>query len=68
MRDENWAEILYVFEKSKNQKNPDHKLENWKVGVRIVISDHENLPILAFRDIPDTLSSALEEGDMEAMK
>lgn len=67
MRGENWADVLYVFENSK-QNNPGYELENWKVGRRIVISDHDNLPILAFRDIPDTLSSALVGRDMEAMK
>ena len=68
VRNENWAEILYVFQKGKYHKDPGYQLENWKIGERIVISDHDNLPILAYRDLPDTLSSALEGRDIEAIK
>lgn len=68
VRNENWAEILYVFQKGKYHKDPKYQLENWKIGGRIVLSDHDNLPILAYRDLPDTLSSALEGRDIEAIK
>lgn len=68
VRNENWAEVLYFFQKGKYHKDPEYQLENWKFGERIVISDHDNLPILAYRDLPDTLSSALEGRDIEAIK
>lgn len=68
VRDKNWAEILYVFEKGKHQRDPEYQLENWKIGEKIVISDYDNLPILAYKDLPDTLSSALEGRDIEAIK
>lgn len=68
VRDENWAEILYVFQKEKHRKDPTYKLKYWKFNGKLVIAGHDKLPILRFRDLPDTLSSALHGRDMEAMK
>lgn len=68
VRDQNWADILYFFEKRENHQDPKYKLKKWKIGKRIVIAGHDNLPILDYRDIPEILSSALEGRDMEAMK
>lgn len=68
VRNENWAEILYDFRKNKDHKDPVYKLENWKIGERIVLSGYDNLPIPAFKDLPDTLSSALDGRDIEAIK
>ena len=68
VRDANWAEILYVFEKGKHHKDPTYQLANWGFHGKIVIAGHDKLPMLRFRDIPDTLSSALHGRDMEAMK
>lgn len=68
VRNENWAEILYVFQKPKNHKDPTYKLVEWKFHGKIVIAGHDNLPMLRFRDMPDTLSSALHGRDIEAMK
>lgn len=68
VRDKNWAEILYVFEKGKNHKDPTYQLANWELNGKIVIAGHDRLPMLRFRDIPDALSSALHGKDMEAMK
>ena len=68
VRDENWAEILYVFEKGKHHKDPSYELANWEFHGKIVIAGHDRLPMLRFRDVPDALSSALHGRDMEAMK
>lgn len=68
VRDQNWAEILYPFYKEKNYEDPIYSLKEWKFNGKVVISARDNQPILLFRDIPDTLSSALHGRDMEAMK
>lgn len=68
VRNENWADILYVFQKKKGHKDPAYKLKEWKFNGKLVISAYDNQPILKFRDMPDTLSSALHGRDMEAMK
>lgn len=68
VRDENWAEILYIFQKAEGHNDPTYQLKNWKVHGRIVLAGQDKLPMLRFRDLPDTLSSALSGRDMEAMK
>lgn len=68
VRDKNWAEILYVFQKGKHQKDPTYTLSNWKFHGKIVIAGYDKLPMLRFKDMPDTLSSVLHGRDMEAMK
>lgn len=68
VRDENWADILYDFQKPKNRENPTYYLKNWKFYGKIVISGYDNRPMRRFKDLPDTLSSALHGRDMEAMK
>lgn len=67
-RDKNWPDILYVFQKSKNHKDPAYDLKTWKFNGKIVLSAYDNRPIRVFRDLPDTLSSALSGRDLVAMK
>lgn len=67
-RDKNWPDILYVFQKSRNHKDPAYHLKTWKFNGKIVLSAYDNRPIRVFRDLPDTLSSALSGRDMVAMK
>lgn len=67
-RDKNWADILYVFQKDKNHKDPSYELKTWMFNGKIVLSAYDDRPIRLFRDLPDTLSSALHGRDMEAMK
>lgn len=68
LRDENWAEILYVFQKEKHHMDPTYEPKYWKFNGKLVISGHDRQPMLQFRDLPDTLSSALHGRDMEAIK
>lgn len=67
VRDENWADILYVFEKKKNIPRIDDPV-NWKVGERVILAGRDSRPILAYNDIPATLSTQLAGRDMEAIK
>lgn len=67
MRDENWAPILYVFEK-KDKNPPKDNPVNWKVGRRVVLAGRDSKPILDYKDIPATLSTELAGRDMEAIK
>lgn len=67
-RDKNWPEILYTFEKKDDRRDPAYSVKRWKVGTRLVLSGLDSLPLLDYRDIPATLSSALEGRDMEAIK
>lgn len=67
MRDENWAPILYVFEK-KGHNTPKDSPVNWKVGRRVVLAGRDSKPILDYKDIPATLSTELVGRDMEAIK
>lgn len=67
-RDKNWADVLYVFQKDKAHKDPSYELKSWKFRGKIVLSAYDDRPIRLFRDLPDTLSSALHGRDMEAMK
>lgn len=67
VRDENWADILYVFEKEE-KNSPKARPVNWKVGSRVVLAGHDSMPILKYDDIPATLSTELAGRDMEAMK
>lgn len=67
MRNENWAEILYVFER-KGRNPPKDSPVNWKVGRRVVLAGSDSKPILDFKDIPATLSTELAGRDMEAIK
>lgn len=68
VRDKNWASILYVFQNRENHKDPSYELKNWKFHGKIIISAYDDRPMRRFRDLPDTLSSALHGRDMEAMK
>lgn len=67
VRDENWAEILYVFEKQEKDPPKDSPV-NWKVGSRVVLAGRDSKPILHYKDIPATLSTELAGRDMEAIK
>lgn len=67
-RDKNWADILYVFQKGQNHQDPTYTLKIWKFHGKIVISAYDDRPMRLFKDVPDTLSSALHGRDMEAMK
>lgn len=67
VRGENWAEILYVFEK-KEKNSPKDNPVNWKVGRRVVLAGRDSKPILDYKDIPATLSTELAGRDMEAIK
>lgn len=67
MRNENWAEILYVFER-KGRNPPKDSPVNWKVGRRVVLAGGDSKPILDYKDIPATLSTELAGRDMEAIK
>lgn len=67
VRDENWAEILYVFEKQEKDPPKDSPV-NWKVGRRVVLAGRDSKPILDYKDIPATLSTELAGRDMEAIK
>lgn len=67
-RDKNWADVLYVFQKDKNDKDPSYELKSMKFHGRIVLFAYDDRPIRAFKDLPDTLSSALAGREMEAMK
>lgn len=67
MRGENWAQILYVFEK-KDKTPPKDSPVNWKVGKRVVLAGRDSKPILDYKDIPATLSTELAGRDMEAIK
>lgn len=67
VRGENWAEILYVFE--KEEKNPPKACRvNLRVGRRVVLAGSDSKPILDYKDIPATLSTELVGRDMEAIK
>ena len=67
VRDKNWADILYVFEK-KESSSPKDDPVYWKVGKRIVLASRDSKPILKYNDIPATLSTQLAGRDMEAIK
>lgn len=68
VRDENWADILYEFHKGNNRIDPTYDVKVWMFYGKIVISGYDDQPMRRFRDLPDTLSSALHGRDMEAMK
>lgn len=67
MRNENWADILYVFDR-KGKNPPKDSPVNWKVGRRVVLAGGDSKPILDYKDIPATLSTELAGRDMEAIK
>lgn len=69
-REGNWPEILYQIQKPGNflQSDPQYPGGvDWLYHGRIVLSVHDNLPLLKYDTLPDTISSKITGLEMEAL-
>ena len=69
-REGNWPEILYQIQKPGNFSQSDPQYPggvDWLYHGRIVLSVHDNLPLLKYDTLPDTISSKITGLEMEAL-
>ena len=63
---EHRPDILFQWKRA-GHRNPTYIVPDWYHRGKIVL-DRDNRPVRKFRNIPDTCSSMLEGGIMEAIK